>query len=362
MAKARSKRAVDGPSQTNPAAATTGLACPNCQGRLVVPEGARIVRCPYCDLRSAVRGDRGWLRYQAARRLDRDGALSALRRFQVGLDKAPGLPQRAQVTESFVAYLPVWAVWARVAGWVFGRKEVGSSKNRRKEPREVQVLRAMSWNAPACDVQEFGVEGVPLEEQELLAFDPAALHADGMVFEPVGSSADAVAEAHHHFDEEVRRLANLDEIGSMRVRRLREKMAIVYYPLWVTRYTFRGRAYQVVIDGDSGKVLYGKAPGNIWFRAAALVAGMALGALAAVDGTALALQLALRSDDSDSLFFVVLPLVLGVALMLWAYRRFRYGELVEFRPHTRRRPALQSDEVTSLVREVAAEFGWGRHS
>ena len=116
MAKASSKRAVVSPSQTNPAAATTGLACPNCQGRLVVPEGARIVRCPYCDLRSAVRGDRGWLRYQAARRLDRDGALSALRRFQVGLDKAPGLPQRAQVTESFVAYLPVWAVWARGAG------------------------------------------------------------------------------------------------------------------------------------------------------------------------------------------------------------------------------------------------------
>jgi hypothetical protein len=336
---------------------TTGLACPNCQGRLQIPEGVRIVRCPYCDLRSAVRGDRGLLRYQAPRRIDREGALRSLRQFQSGLDKAPGLPQRSQVSEVFVAYLPMWAVWARVAAWVFGRKEVGSSKNRRKEPREVKILRMMSWNAAACDVQEFGVREVPLDGQQLLAFDPAALHADGMVFEPVGSSADAVAESHHHFDEEVRRLANLDEIGSMKIRRLRERMAIVYYPVWVVRYTYRGRAYQVVIDGDSGKVLYGKAPGNTWYRAAALVAGMAVGSLLAVDGTALALNLVLNSDDSDSILLVLLPLALGAGLMLWAYRRFRYGELVEFRPRGRGRGPIRSSEVTSLVREIAVEFG-----
>jgi hypothetical protein len=215
----------------------------------------------------------------------------------------------------------------------------------------------MSWNAAACDVQEFGVREVPLDGQQLLAFDPAALHADGMVFEPVGSSADAVAESHHHFDEEVRRLANLDEIGSMKIRRLRERMAIVYYPVWVVRYTYRGRAYQVVIDGDSGKVLYGKAPGNTWYRAAALVAGMAVGSLLAVDGTALALNLVLNSDDSDSILLVLLPLALGAGLMLWAYRRFRYGELVEFRPRGRGRGPIRSSEVTSLVREIAVEFG-----
>ncbi|HET7009234.1 MAG TPA: hypothetical protein VFI11_00540 [Anaerolineales bacterium] len=339
---------------------TTGLACPNCQGRLVVPEGVRIVRCPYCDLRSAIRGERGLLRYQAPRKLDREGALRALRQFQAGLDKAPGLPQRGKVTELFVAYMPVWAVWARVAAWAFGRKKVGSSKNRRLEPREVQILRAMSWNAPACDVQEFGVERVPLDGQNLVAFDPAALHADGMVFEPVGSSVEAIAEAHHTFDEEVRDISDLDEIGSMKIRHLRERLAIVYYPLWVARYTFHGRAYQVVIDGHSGKVLYGKAPGNIWYRAAALVAGMAVGALTAVDGTALALRVALESDDSDSLFLVVLPLVLGLGLMLWAYRRFRYGEQVEFRQRGRRRPKVKSDEITNLLKDVAVEFGLGQ--
>ena len=302
------------------------------------------------------------MRYQVPRRLDRDGAVRALRAFQSGFDKAPGLALRGRVEELFVAYLPLWTVWARVAAWVFGRKEVGSSKNRRMEPREVRVLRAMSWNVPACDVQEFGVDGVPLGSQSLLAFDAGALHIDGMVFEPVGSSSDAVAEAHHHFDEEVRRQAHLDELGSIKIRHLRERMAVVYYPLWVARYRFRDRVYQVVIDGDAGRVLYGKAPGNIWFRAAALVVGMALGALAAVDGTALALRWALNSSDSDSLAIVVIPMVIGAALMLAAYRRFRYGELIEHRLRLRQEPPLRSNEIASLLSELGSEFGLRRRS
>src|SRR5690606_41752721 len=50
---------------------------------------------------------------------------------------------------------------------------------------------------------------------------------------------------------------------------------------WVLRYLYRGRAFQVVVDGYSGKVLYGKAPGNTIYRAAVLVASMAVGALLA---------------------------------------------------------------------------------
>ena len=45
----------------------TGLACPNCSGTLEIKEGQRIVRCPYCDARSFVRGERGVARYQVAR-------------------------------------------------------------------------------------------------------------------------------------------------------------------------------------------------------------------------------------------------------------------------------------------------------
>jgi hypothetical protein len=336
MARSRSVPAAAA-GRAGAGAAALGLACPNCQGRLQIPEGVRIIRCPFCDLRSMVRGDRGILRYQVPRRIDRVIALDEARGFLRGLDRAVGLAQRADFTDLFVVYLPFWAAWVEVAAWFFGKKRVGSGKNRRLVPREVRLMGTRAWNQAACDVQEFGVRDVALAGQPLQAFEAEALHEDGMVFEPVTAAGAAWAEAEEAIDGEVRHEARLDVIASERIERLRTRRALVYFPLWVARYTFRDRAYQIVIDGTNGKVLYGKAPGNIWFRAAALVLGFALGALILVDGTALAGRLAWGSEDSDSFLLVLVPIAIGGALMLSAYRRFRFGELLEHRVSFRRR-------------------------
>jgi DNA-directed RNA polymerase subunit RPC12/RpoP len=60
---------------------THGLNCPNCGGVVPIPEGRVIVQCPYCDLRSFVRGERGLLRYQAPLRIQRDDAINAMSKF-----------------------------------------------------------------------------------------------------------------------------------------------------------------------------------------------------------------------------------------------------------------------------------------
>jgi DNA-directed RNA polymerase subunit RPC12/RpoP len=339
MAKARSTKVDSDADRSKPDEAAIGLACPNCQGRLQIPEGVRIIRCPYCDQRSLVTGERGVLRYQVPRRLDRQAALSTARGFLRGLDRAPGLARHAEFTDLFVVYLPFWSEWAEVAAWFFGKKKVGSGKNRRMVPKEVRLLGTRTWNQAACDVQEFGVNDISLAGQSLEAFEADALHGDGMVFEPVTAAGAAWAEAAAAIEADVRGEAALDVIASERIERLGGRRALVYFPLWVARYSYRNRSYQIVVDGTSGKVLYGKAPGNIWFRAAALVGGFALGALILVDGTALAGRLVLTSDDSDSFLIVLVPIALGGALMLAAYRRFRFGELLEHRVSFRRRRA-----------------------
>jgi DNA-directed RNA polymerase subunit RPC12/RpoP len=337
MAKTRATSGANAGARPKVDEVAVGLACPSCQGRLRIPEGVRIIRCPYCDQRSLVRGDRGVLRYQVPRRLDRNDALAKARGFLRGLDRAPGLAQRADFTDLFVVYLPFWSEWAEVAAWFFGKKKVGSGKNRRLVPKEVRLMGTRSWNQAACDVQEFGVNDISLAGQALQAFEADALHGDGMVFEPVSAAGAAWAEAAAAIESDVRSEASLDVIASERIERLGSRRALVYFPLWVARYTFRNRSYQIVLDGTSGKVLYGKAPGNIWFRAAALVGGFALGALLLVDGTALAGRLVWSSDDSDSFLIVLVPMALGGGLMLAAYRRFRFGELLEHRVSFRRR-------------------------
>src|SRR3972149_3337062 len=137
MAKLRATSGSDGGARPKEGEAAVGLACPNCQGRLQIPEGVRIIRCPYFDQRSFVQGERGVLRYQVPRRLDRQAALATARGFLRGLDRAPGLSRQADFTDLFVVYLPFWSEWAEVAAWFFGKKGGGRGEERPPGAKEV---------------------------------------------------------------------------------------------------------------------------------------------------------------------------------------------------------------------------------
>jgi hypothetical protein len=325
-----------------------------------IPEGQVIVRCPYCELRSVVRGERGYQRYQVPCRVDRGQAEVALGGFFSRHRAIAGdVKRRATLEEVFLAHVPFWISQGRVLGWVFGQKEVGSGDRRRLEPREVQISQEATWNGAACDVGEFGIESVPLEGLPLEPFDPLALHAHGMVFEPVGSVSEARAEAEEDFSERVRASARLDRVSQIFMRTLRPRFGLVYYPLWVLRYHYRGRSFQVLVDGYAGKVLYGKAPGNTLYRAAVLVGGMALGALLAVDGAAAAAGLGVQlGDDGEFLFAVALiALVAGAGLMAAAYRAFRHGEQFEYRTHAGK-PAPGLFEPQALFSQMKEFDQW----
>ncbi len=309
----------------------TGLACPNCSGILSIREGQRIVKCPYCQARSLVRGERGVARYQVARRVDRDRAVSAVRGFWGGFNRAMDLTRKAEISEVFLAYLPYWRAQAMLAGWIFGQKRVKSGDSTRYDPREVQLMEDVEWTGAAGDVAEFGVDSIGLAGVKFAAYDPDALHAEGMVFEPTGSTTDASDAAAKTWDQHARTRGGLDRIGQVILRYLRQAFSLVYYPLWVARYTYRKRAYQVVVDGFNGKVLYGKAPGNIYYRALMLLGGTALGSFILVDGTALALAIVANSSDDDTLGLLLIPLAVGAALIAGGYKLFRWGEEIEHR-------------------------------
>ena len=138
---------------------------------------------------------------------------------------------------------------------------------------------------------------------------------------------EALAEAEEHFRHRGRRKSRLKATFFSKLHLLRTQLSLVYYPLWVVRYEYHNRSYQVVVDGVNGRVLYGKAPGNVLFRAAALVVGMAVGNLILVNGTVLALLL--LSEADDELGLLVVPLIVGAGLALAGYRAFRYGGQVE---------------------------------
>jgi hypothetical protein len=231
------------------------------------------------------------------------------------------------VSEVFMVHLPFWATWGRALAWFFGQKQEGSGDHRHWVPKEVRVTQDLTWNGAACEVGEFGVTQISLEGRPLQPCDTNALHRSGMVFEPTSSSVDAMAQAQAYFENQTRSQASLERVSQSFVRIVRPRQGLVFYPLWVIRYAYRGRNFQVVVDAYSGEVLYGKAPGNVFYRAAVLVGGMAAGSFITVDLGLLALQ----SDSENSGELGIGLAIAGLALMYFAFRRYRYGEHYEYR-------------------------------
>jgi hypothetical protein len=320
---------------------TQGLNCPSCGGVVLVPEGLRIVQCPYCEQRSLVQGERGVYRWQVSRKVNREGAVKNMQGFFAGIKKAGDLKKKARIRETFLIYLPYWRVSAFVAGWMFGRVKAGDDKTK---PVEVEVMEDMHWNDAAVDVSEFGVHRVSISKKDLEPYDAERLHAEGMVFEPSESRTEALAEAQEHFVHRGRRKKKLKTKFFEKFHLLRPQLSLVYYPLWVARYEYRQRNYQVVVDGVRGEILYGKAPGNVFYRAAALVIGMALGNLTLVNGSLLVARLLAEDVEGEVLALFLVPLVLGLTLIAGGYRAFRYGEEVEEIQKGAKKAALAEDK------------------
>lgn len=314
-----------------------GLTCPNCNGVVPVPEGVRVVTCPFCEMRSLVEGERGVQRFQIRNKIEREQAISAVTGFFSGMNKARDLKKTAEIKEMFLIYLPYWRVHAFVAGWLFGRVKSGKDSTK---PVEIEVMEEMLWNDAAADVSEFGVHSVSAAKSDLQPYDSEVLHAEGMVFEPVESRDDALREAQSHFLYRGRKKKHLQQKFFEKFHYLRQQLSLVYYPLWVARYEYRGRNYQVVVDGTSAKVLYGKAPGNIFYRAIMLIAGMALGNFILINGTIIGGLIVAGSDEGDAFWLPLVALAAGIGIVVAGYLRFRHGEEVESLQASARKAAL----------------------
>lgn len=331
----------------------TGLICPTCSGVVPVVEGMRIVQCPFCQTHSLVQGDRGVQRWQIRRRVDRAEAEAALRDFLTGARKARDLRQQAEVREVMLAYLPFWSVDATVAGWMFGRVKSGKDDTK---PAEFSVFERMNWTDAALDVGDLRIHRVAVSRNDLEPYDSQQLHAEAMVFDPTESATEALDEAQTVFEYEVVKDANQTTTYYQNIRTLSPMLVLAFYPVWIVRYAYRSRTYQVVVDGVSGAIVAGKAPGNPLYRAVTLVTALAAGTFLFINGPLVLLSTGITDDDGFS--FILVPVVVGLLLILWGYRNFRYGEEVEDRNKAYQKSGPSSQK--GLFSAVLGEEAWNQ--
>lgn len=306
-----------------------GITCPSCSGELDLKEGMKTFNCKFCGTLLRSKGDKGVLKFYVPKVLKVEQAVAKVYEWlDSGLSKAKGLKTGSRIEDAFLVYIPYWRVKADVVGWVFGQEKHTSNNSTYYEDKEIKIQNSFDATYAACDVAELGVKKVNLEGDQILPVDFETLQQDGMMFNIVSSEKEIYEKALNKFTQDARNSAKLDNVTFEQYNLVRQNISIVYYPLWVIRYVFIGRTYQVIVDAQDGSICYGKAPGSNVFRAIAGVLGTALG-MYLITAFEIFSIISGKNSGKFAIAAYVISVVIGIVVIGWAWKKFRYGGEIE---------------------------------
>jgi hypothetical protein len=304
---------------------SVGLSCPACGGALNVDEGETTVLCNYCNSTLFVEGDKGVTTIAFRQKMLRDTAMNSTLQWWKHGWKARDLKGVGKVNEVYPIYLPFWKATTRAAGWICGYDEKkkydskGQVTGTERIPKEQMVLQDYVYSEIACDPGDLGIRTLKNFAGETGFTDFEMIPT----FEATTSKDDAVSRAKNDALTRARSSAHVPHVTFERLHIIPKALTMIYYPIWVVRYNYRDRMYMDTVDGVTGLVLSGRAPGDPLFQAMAVTAGTFFGGLAAVAG------ILIGNSMNDSRVSLV-GIGAGLVILFLAYRFFRHGsEIVQ---------------------------------
>jgi hypothetical protein len=314
-----------------------GVSCPSCAGSLELAEGTTLLNCEFCGAGLMVTGDRGIRRYYVPLRVSKEEILEKIHAWFRKFDKAPDLRKEAKITEMFPVFVPFWRVNAKVIGWVLGDVKKKTNNTTTYRPVERNVHENYEFTCPACDIGEFGVKWVDLKGDELRTFDLENVQSEGMTFGVMTTPTDVQAQCDQKFMEWAEKSAGVDRTTFSRLHKIGSTCNIVYYPLWVIRYEYKNRIYQITADAETANVLYGRAPGNNFYRVAWMI-----GSIFIAD---FILTSVLRGSSGDDVGGLIIGAIIVMAI---GYRKFRHGGEVKIE----QKDKMKSETLFQIVDQV----------
>ncbi|MEM2976128.1 MAG: hypothetical protein QXW06_00530, partial [Thermoplasmata archaeon] len=146
----------------------------------------------------------------------------------------------------------------------------------------------------------------------------AVLHEEGTIptFEVTTSSTDAMQQGTEAIRGMARASAGVPRITFEKIHVIPRVLVLIFYPIWIARYEYAGRSYFATVDGVTGSILSGRAPGDPLYQSLVMTAGSAIGGLLA----GLGLSLLSASGTLGGVLVVI-----GLALFGASYLFFRHG-------------------------------------
>jgi len=220
---------------------------------------------------------------------------------------------------------------------VLGDEKRKSNKSTTYVPVERQVNKDYEFTCPACDIGEFGVKWVDLKGDDIRPFDLETVQQQAMTFGIMTTPTEVIEDCDREFMLWGERSAGVDRITFKRLHNIGSSCTLVYYPLWVLRYKYKERVYQITADAETLKFLYGRAPGNNLYRVGVLLGSMMLGNLL--------LSAALRGAFDDGIFAAIGG---SIVLMVMGFRKFRMGGEVKIE----QKDKMKSNKISGMFDQI----------
>jgi len=237
------------------------ISCSHCGAPISFEPGEIIATCKYCgytvviQTRSAFTFEHSMLLNKYDPTTIEDPIKNWMR---TGFLKPPDLARKSKIMEKNLIYLPFWVVSAEVTSNYEGIFE-------RITPsvvKEGKIEKKYDWLVLARKATEFPTReyNVPLEGK--IPYDFRKIEGFAKILNSEVDKDEALELAKQQIEELHRYLAqqDADKIVEMKSEMKMDQTVYLHAPIWLIKYDYKGKTYQLWIDGATGTAIKGDIP------------------------------------------------------------------------------------------------------
>ncbi len=237
------------------------IKCSHCGAPIAFEPGEILATCKYCGFTVVIETGQTFT-YEHSLLLNKYDPTQVEEQIREwmreGFMKPSDLARKAKIAEKELIYLPFWVVSVEARSsykGIFERITPAVAK-------EGTIEKDYDWLVLARKAAEFPTRDyeVPLEGK--IAYDFRRIEGFAKVFNSEIDKTEAEEQAKAEIENNHRFLAqqDVDKIIEMKTEIKVEETVYLHAPIWFIKYDYKGKTYQLILDGSTGSVIRGDIP------------------------------------------------------------------------------------------------------
>ncbi|MGQ9530890.1 MAG: hypothetical protein ACUVQX_04895 [Candidatus Bathycorpusculaceae bacterium] len=237
------------------------IKCSNCGAPISFEPGEIIATCKYCGYTVVIETGKAFSFEHSTllNKYDPTQIENIVKGWMnSGFLKPPDLAKKSKIIEKSLIYIPFWVITAKAETTYKGIFE-------RITPaviKEGQIKKNYNWLVLARKATEFPTKeyDVPLEGK--VPYDFRKIEGYAKTLNSEIDKDEALEQAKEEIEEHHKYLAQQDVDKLIEIKNEIKVNQAVYLhaPIWFIKYEYKGKTYQIIIDGATGTVVKGDIP------------------------------------------------------------------------------------------------------